>query len=148
MSRLAAAVSRSEAPIQRNAVHQATVKEVLAVDLNGREDSGQRAGRKDRLDQISGVEPVLTGLLNAGRHAFERHRQVLEGLRGQSFTQHAAKLTVAVQRRSAANDLGEAPKHRTVECSLVGQRVPERQQPLRAGRRGVRGQCGAVDRAH
>ena len=47
--------------------------------------------------------------------------------------QHSAKLTVAMQRRPAADDFCQPPKHRAVECSLIHQRVPKRQQPPRAG---------------
>ena len=134
-------------PIQRNAVHQATVEEVLVADLHRREHPGQRTRRENRLDQVSVVEPVLAGTFDAGRHTFERHGEVLEGLRGQSVAQYPAKLTVAVQRRPAAHDFGGPPEQRTVEHSVLGKRVPDRQQTLRAFRSGIRCDGRAVDRA-
>src|SRR5215212_804786 len=84
-------------PIQRNAVHQAAVVEMLLADLHRRKDAGQRTGSKNRLHEIAAVKPALTRLLDAGRDAFEGYGQFLEGLCGQSLAQHPAKLTTAVQ---------------------------------------------------
>ena len=134
-------------PLQRNAVHQATVEEVLVTDPHRREHPRQRARRQNRLDQVSRAEPVLPCAFDAGRHALERHGEVFEGLRGQSVAQQAAKCVVAVQRRSAAHDFGDAPDQRTVEDAVVGQRVPDRQQTLAPVWRGIRGDGCAVDRA-
>jgi hypothetical protein len=49
----------------------------------GWEHSWKCTRRKYRLDQVPVLKPVLSGTFDAGRHALERHGEVLESLRWQ-----------------------------------------------------------------
>ena len=69
-------------PVERDAVDQATVEEVLVADLYRREHARQRTRGQHRLDQIARVEPMFACLLDACRDAFERHSEFFEGLHG------------------------------------------------------------------
>jgi hypothetical protein len=62
----------------------------------GWEHSWKCTRRKYRLDQVPLLKPVLSGTFDAGRHALERHGEVLESLRWQSVTQQPTKCAVAV----------------------------------------------------
>ena len=65
-------------PRDRDAVHDAPVHEVLAADLDRRQDAGHGRRCEDRVDERSLEEPVFGRLLDRSGDALERDGEVFE----------------------------------------------------------------------
>jgi hypothetical protein len=118
--------AEGDGAIERDAVDDPAVDEVLAVDPNRGEDPRNGARREDGLDERAAAEPVLGAALDARRDALERHAEVLEPLRVEQARREPPK-------RVARADVGA----RSQQDGRVGEPgSPERSE---AGELGLRG---------
>src|SRR5262249_18460715 len=94
--------------VDRDAVDDASVNEVLAADLDGRQQPRDGGRGEDRVDERPAREPVLRGPLDRGGDALERNLELLERLDWEQAGGQAAKRAVRADVRAGAEDARRA----------------------------------------
>jgi hypothetical protein len=137
-----------DGPPKGDAVDEAAVEVVTAVDLHGREQAGNRGGGEDGVDDRPTVEPVLRGVLDPGGAALERHRQVVDPLATELRGEGATQGFRGVRCGAGARELPQSGESAGGEDLGGVRRAPQCFQTIGDLRRRAGREDRAVDRPH
>ena len=116
--------TQGDGPFDRDAVDDPAVHEMLAADLDHREQAGYRRGGDDGVDEAALGEPVLRRPLDARGDALERDGQLLELRHGHEAVKKATQRQVAVEVRTLPDE-GAGDAEGGVEDALLAEPAPD-----------------------
>ena len=138
--------TESDRPIERDGVDEAAVVEVLTVHRRGGKQARDRTGGDDRVDHRPVDEPVLGRILDASRHALERHGEVLDQTATEHRRHHLAQTVGVVQVRATTDEGPHAVSKSSVGDDVGRLLHPHPAEPFDPCCGGISGEDRAVER--
>src|SRR6266550_2651467 len=136
--------AKGDGPLDRDAVDDPAVHEMLTADLDHREQAGYSRGGDDGVDEATLGEPVLRGPLDARRDALERDGKLLERPHGQEAVKKAAQRQASVEVRTLPDE-GAGDAEGGVEDALLAKAAPDGLEAVEHLQARLGGDGGTID---